>query len=356
MAEGVTMAQSPQPRPTSVQTQAALVPAIEVALHNPARLSPNGIRFATFGDIAVTANARAAVDPAGPDPFGPDIDRLVQTVPPAIAAALTHNAYYFVPLVLAEGRPTDAAAHRATHDETMVSPIHTSDLADQAICHRNVELPNAAGEAGPAEGSSREAVFISTRLLSDRFSLAFEFFINVGHAFVDAAGVPESFAELAWNQALAEVRGETSHDAWETRAHALNHNSSPRTPAPSVAEPNPHSQGQRPESQRTDRPAPLSDLSSLRAAEGSASPPQLPASEQDAPAPSPRGEYVEAAFADAVAIYLLSLALDFDYSELREREYPLLAPQALAERLRLTHRLYPPNPTYEFAIRYRRRA
>jgi hypothetical protein len=66
-----------------------------------------------------------------------------------------------------------------------------------------------------------EGVFISTRLLSDRFSLAFEFFINVGHAFVDEAGVPESFGELAWNQAVADVRGETSLDAWENRAQAV---------------------------------------------------------------------------------------------------------------------------------------
>jgi hypothetical protein len=53
---------------------------------------------------------------------------------------------------------------------------------------------------------------------------------------------------------------------------------------------------------------------------------------------------------------LLSLSVDFDYSELREREYPLLAPQALAARLRLVAELFPPNPDYEFAIRYRRRA
>jgi hypothetical protein len=69
-----------------------------------------------------------------------------------------------------------------------------------------------------------------------------------------------------------------------------------------------------------------------------------------------RGPYLEAAFSDAVAIYLLSLALDFDYSELREREYPLLIPAALAARLRAVAELYPPNPTYEFAVRYRRRA
>jgi hypothetical protein len=55
-------------------------------------------------------------------------------------------------------------------------------------------------------------------------------------------------------------------------------------------------------------------------------------------------------------MYLLSLALDFDYSELREREYPLLAPAALAARLRLVAELFPPNPGYEFVVRYRRRA
>jgi hypothetical protein len=68
-----------------------------------------------------------------------------------------------------------------------------------------------------------------------------------------------------------------------------------------------------------------------------------------------RNTYLEAAFSDAVAIYLLSLAIDFDYAELREREYPLLAPQSLAERLRLMARLFPANAGYEFAIRYRRR-
>jgi hypothetical protein len=69
-----------------------------------------------------------------------------------------------------------------------------------------------------------------------------------------------------------------------------------------------------------------------------------------------RGLYLDSAFSDAVAIYLLSLALDFDYSELREREYPLLAPAALAARLRVIADLFPPNPGYEFAVRYRRRA
>ena len=77
-----------------------------------------------------------------------------------------------------------------------------------------------------------------------------------------------------------------------------------------------------------------------------------------APAPTkkPNPSSSTSAFSDALAIYLLSLAVDFDYSELREREYPLLAPAALAERLRLVAHLFPPNPGYEFSIRYRRRA
>ena len=52
---------------------------------------------------------------------------------------------------------------------------------------------------------------------------------------------------------------------------------------------------------------------------------------------------------------MLSLCLDVDYYELREREYPLLAPQALAERVRKIHELFPPNPGFEFNIFYRRR-
>jgi len=185
----------------------------------------------------------------------------------------------------------------------MISPTYSTDLAELAICHRNVAL--AAGMGGSEDGG--EGVFISTRLLSDRFSLAFELFINVGHAFVDEAGVSEAFAELVWNQATADVRGETSQDAWESRGLALGTGEN----------------ATRDGKQRIDEKA--------------------------------KTDFLEAAFSDAVAIYMLSLAVDFDYSELREREYPLLAPQALAERLRLVARLFPPNSDYEFAIRYRRR-
>ena len=68
-----------------------------------------------------------------------------------------------------------------------------------------------------------------------------------------------------------------------------------------------------------------------------------------------RNTYIESAFSDALAVYMLSLAVDFDYHDLREREYPLLAAPALAERLRHVASLFPPNPGYEFQILYRRK-
>jgi hypothetical protein len=276
MAEGVTgMAES---------IQGGLVQATQVAREVTVRLSPNGIHFAGFGENGLN---------------DAELARMVQAVPTAVAAALERRIYFFVPLALAEGRAAEAVGHRGGNEATMISPSYSTELADLAICHRNVMLADGAGGiAGETEG-----VFISSRLLNDRFSLAFEFFINVGHAFVDEAGVAESFAELAWGQAVADVRGETSLDAWESRAAAMGAG---------------ESKGRIDEKAKTD--------------------------------------YLEAAFSDAVAIYLLSLSVDFDYSELREREYPLLAPQALAERLRLVARLFPPNAEYEFAIRYRRRA
>jgi hypothetical protein len=267
----------------SVQT--GLVKATQVAREAVMQRAPNGVRYAAFGDTAITA---------------PDLARMVQAVPITIAGALTRKAYYFVPLAMSSANLHSSKLdlqgdnrNDLNPDTTMIASAYTPELGDQAICHRNATLPDHDG------------VFISTRLLSDRFALAFEFFINIGHAFVDSAGVPESFTDLAWSQAVADVRGETSQDAWESRSFAL-------SPAPADGKP------------RIDEKA--------------------------------KTEYIEAAFSDAIAIYLLSLAVDFDYSELREREYPLLAPQALAERLRLAAKLFPPNSGYEFAIRYRRRA
>jgi len=339
MAEGVKIiAKGPEIAPITV----ALVPAAKIARETPLRIAPNGIRYAAFGDTTVA--------PA-------ELDRMVQAVPSVIAAGLAHKAWYFVPLALADAPPE---GNRSGHEETLIAPAYSTELADQAICHRNVTLdvvlleeavvvleetvvllegaaavlPEAPGSTSAAFPSANDApaptegVFISTRLLGDRFSLAFEFFINAAHAFADQAGVPETFSELAWSQAVADVRGETSQDAWEARAQALNPASAAHSGSP-VAAPS----------------FPATLAASLASSTGK------PRIDEKA-----RSEFLEAAFSDAIAIYMLSLSVDFDYSELREREYPLLAPQPLAERLRLAERLFPPNPDYEFAIRYRRRA
>jgi hypothetical protein len=287
-----------------------LMQATEIARQSDLRQSSNGVRYTSFGEN----NLEAA-----------DLDRIVQAVPAAIAGALGRKAYYFVPLAMAE-RPvevressiveavniegsapataldlfpdaTEATPARPSMrphaDDTLIATRFTTELSDRAICHRNIAL-------GAIDG-----VFISTRLLADRFALAFEFFINVGHAFVDTAGIPQAFIDLVWAQALGDVRGETSLDAWEGRTVALT-----KDPADPLA-------------RRIDEKA--------------------------------KSEFLEAAFSDALAIYQLSLAIDFDYAELRERDYPLLAPAALADRLRLVAKLFPPNAGYEFAIRYRRR-
>src|SRR5579875_2862297 len=175
-----------------------LVRASQVAREAEVRRSANGVRFATYGETGVPA---------------PDLDRMLEAVPASIANALKANTYYFVPLALREPEGSETGGRRnrrENSDQAMVAPAWTDDLGDAAICHRNVEL-----------GSGHRGVFISTRLMGDRFALSFEFFINVAHAFVDEAGVPARFAELAWQQVLNNVRGETSLDAWESRHAAL---------------------------------------------------------------------------------------------------------------------------------------
>jgi hypothetical protein len=243
--------------------QIELWTAEKVAAQVTVNQASSGIRYAQWGDTRVT---------------DPDLERLVGAVPTTLSAALNHRAYYFVPLAIADT------------GDVQVAPTYTVDLGDRAICHRNMTF------------GSTEAVFLSTRLVEDRFGLAFEFFINIAHNFVEAAGVPESFSALAWSQAEAQVRGETSQDAWETRRRAQDS----RTSAKGIDE-------------------------------------------------RSRNTYFESSFSDSLAIYMLSLAVDFDYHDLREREYPLLAAPALAERIRHVGSLFPANVGYEFQVLYRRK-
>jgi hypothetical protein len=267
-------------------TQIELVPASLVAQQTPVHQAENRLCYGIFADAHITEE---------------ELGQIVQAVPAAVAAALTRHAYYFVPLTIGET------------EETMVAPGYTIDLGDRAICHRNVQFEGA------------NCIFISTRLMQDRFALAFEFFINVGHHFVDAAGVPQSFCDLVWSQALADVRGETSQDAWENRRRALE-----------------RVRGEVPGSR-------LSERGALRGDSGFAG----RIADKGRIDEKAKSSFFESAFSDALAIYMLSLTLDFNYADLREREYPLLAAPALAERLRHVAALFPPNPGYDFQISYR---
>lgn len=243
--------------------QSELWHAEKVATQVKVLRAQNGIHFASWGETRIS---------------DADLERLVGAVPATLSDALSLRAYYFVPLAIADT------------GEIMVAPAYTVELGDRAVCHRNTSF------------GSTQAVFLSTRLVEDRFGLAFEFFINVAHNTVEAAGVPESFSSLVWSQAQAQVRGETSQDAWETRRRAEDNRN-----------------GQKIVDERA------------------------------------RNSFFEAAFSDALAVYMLSLAVDFDYHDLREREYPLLAAPALAERLRHVAALFPANEGYEFQIHYRRK-
>ena len=270
--------------------QMELLPASLVAQQTPVRQSENRLSYAIFADTHITAE---------------ELEPIVQAVPNAVAAALTRHAYYFVPLTIGET------------DETMVAPGYTIDLGDRAMCHRNVQFDGA------------DCIFISTRLMQDRFALAFEFFINVGHHFVEAAGVPQSFCDLAWSQAVADVRGETSQDSYENRRRALDRSRN-ESPGARMAE----RTFSRLDS-RGDQPITSRGVEKGRIDEKA------------------KSSFFESAFSDALAIYMLSLTLDFNYTDLREREYPLLAAPPLAERLRHVAALFPPNPGYDFQISYR---
>lgn len=235
-------------------------PPAEVVRRTPVSQASNGICYATSGELTVSSS---------------DLERMVGAVPDSAAAALNRKAYYFVPLTVNQG------------DDTVIADRYDVALSDNAVCHRNLDLGDS------------QCVFISTRLMDDKFSVAFEFYINVGHAIVERAGVSQAFADLVWKQVESNSRGETSLDAWESRKLAT---------------------GPGPDTEKH------------------------------------KNEYLAATFSDAISIFLLSLFIDVDYYDLRERDYPLLAPAQLAERLRKVAELFPPNPGYEFAIYYKRRS
>jgi hypothetical protein len=279
------MSTSPSNAPAGTRSAEDIVRQTQVAQ------SPNGICYAAAGENAIDSA---------------DLERLIAAVPRNIAGSLDRKAYYFVPLAIGEG------------ESTLISERYDVALSDRAVCHRNLNLGDS------------QCVFISTRLMDDKFSVAFEFYINVGHAFVERAGVSQDFADLVWKQVEAGARGETSLDAYDFRRQALVRSEPDSATA------------------RSSRSSKLAENNTGTNVKKMGA---LTTIDEKA-----KTNYLTAAFSDAVAIYLLSLYIDVDYYDLREREYPLLAPQALAERLRKIADLFPANPGYEFAVYYRRRA
>ena len=162
----------------SQASQAITRTPAEVVRLAPVTQASNGICYAVMGEVTTAVT---------------DLEHMVAAVPRTVAAALNRKAYYFVPLTLNLG------------DETMIADRYDVQLADSAICHRNQTLGDS------------QCVFISTRLMEDSFAIAFEFFINVGHNFVEKVGVAQEFSDLVWKQVEDKVRGETSMDAYELR-------------------------------------------------------------------------------------------------------------------------------------------
>src|SRR5207253_5261819 len=165
-------------KPMSQAASAITRTPAEIVRATPVSQAANGICYARAGEVTIS---------------DADLDRMIAAVPVAAASALSRKAYYFVPLTVSQG------------DETVLADRYDVALSDNAVCHRNLNLGDS------------QCVFISTRLMDDKFSVAFEFYINVGHALVERAGVSRAFSDLAWSQAEAGVRGETSQDAWEPR-------------------------------------------------------------------------------------------------------------------------------------------
>lgn len=272
--------------------QTGLLSPSDAAEQSSRAAAPNGLRFGTLGRLD------------GPYASQADLQRLVGVVPTGVVLGLQRYRYLFVPLALSGARLLgDDTPSVTTPDDTLIASQYSAALAEKAICHRNAQVGDT------------ETVFLSSRLHNDRFALAFEFCINVAHNFVDGNPPPPEFGDLVWRQATTGVRGETSIDAWEDRAAALGQPLQ-GAPATFIAPPS------------------LANYSDERA----------------------RIDYQATAFADTLAIYLLSMTVDFDYADLREREYPLLAAPALAERLRAVNRIYPANDGYQFKILYRRRS
>ncbi len=258
----------------SVQT--GLTHAGNVVQESPLRESPNGVRFAQFGETNLVLA---------------DLERLVQAVPNSIASVLIDRAFYFVPLALAE-RSGDLPKGVSEPSETLIAAAFSPEWSELAVCHRDVRL------------GSREGIFISTRLLGEPLRPR----LRVLHQ-----RRPRLRRYRRHSRALlrAGLGAGARRRPWRNQPRCLGQ---PHRRAPPPARPKARCRSTRRPSRSTSRPP---------------SPTPSPSTSSRSPSTSTTPNYASA-------------------------EYPLLAPQPLAERLRLVARLFPPNSGYEFAIRYRR--
>ncbi len=94
-------------------TAAATRTPAEVVRQTSVSRSPNGISYATAGEVTLTTS---------------DLERMIAAVPSTVAAALDRKAYYFVPLTVSQG------------DDTLIAERYDVALSDDAVCHRNLNL------------------------------------------------------------------------------------------------------------------------------------------------------------------------------------------------------------------------
>ena len=85
--------------------------AAEVVRSTQVQQAANGVCYALLGETGVSAD---------------EVERIVNAIPRAIAAALQRKAFYFVPLTV------------SADEETLIAERYDVALSDRAVCHRNV--------------------------------------------------------------------------------------------------------------------------------------------------------------------------------------------------------------------------
>ena len=98
-------------------TAAATRTPAEVVRQTSVSRSPNGINYATAGEVTLAT---------------PDLERMIAAVPSTVAAALERKAYYFVPLTVSQGDDTLIAGTAAPGSTVSNDMWGDGQLSDRA--------------------------------------------------------------------------------------------------------------------------------------------------------------------------------------------------------------------------------